>query len=477
VQTKLYGFQSEDCRRINREFDGRCLIANSVGTGKTVICLNYIWKYLPEDPPGPIVVVVPSHLLINWQREAKKHIGVRAEILTGETVPLLQRKPKNPNQMFVISYRCLVPAGWKPSQPLPANSWAKWLLDQNPRLLICDEAHACKSSSTARTKAIKKMSQSISGVLLLTGTPLTNSPKDMWSLCNILWPREFPSESNFLHEFTFGRREWYGWVFKGAKNLNRLHQKLLDLGMIRRRKEDVLQDLPEVQHSVIPLEVPLTDYRRAENDFLRWLQTEAPHLSRGAAKAEEIVKLSYLKQFAGRLKIDGIVDWVKSFLEESGGKILIGSVHHEFTDTLRSKLKNCIQVDGRNSTKEKQWAFDAFNNDLKYRVLIGNLQAAGTGWSCTSTSDAAVAEYPYVPSDVDQFCGRVTGINRGIVGRGSHIRYFTAVGTADEDLCRILQEKSRWAAQVVDGSPDIGSMDIADQMIEAIKQRQERGLG
>lgn len=474
----LYDFQAEDVRAIHHEFDGRILNANAVGLGKTVETLYYSWKYLPEDPPGPIVVVVPSYLLINWEREARKHLGMRVELLRGERVPSGYGRPWNPNQLYVVSYRCLVPAGWRGRRQLPEDSWARWLLDLKPRLLISDEGHYLKSRYSQRTVAFRVMSRQVERVQILTGTPLTNSPKDLWSISNILWPKLFPSEFDFLSRYTFAKKRFFGWEFKGAQRLDELHLILKKAGMIRRRKEDVLKDLPILTHSVIPLEVDLKEYHEMEADFLGWLDKKAPGMSRSAAQAEELVKMNYLRQQAGLLKVEQIAEWTKDLLEETGGKLLLGSIHHAFSDALKKRLgRSCIQADGRQSPQEKQGAFDAFNTDPKVRTLIGGLQSAGTGWSCRSTSDVAVAELPWVPSDLAQFSGRVDGIERGIPGTAAHVRYFAAENTIDGDLCRVLQSKSLWADEAIDGGSITQGLEIYSQVKAAIRERAEARLG
>ncbi len=471
LKTKLYSFQREGVRRLV-EFDGRAILADEVGLGKTVQSLYYTWRYLPDDPAGPVVVVVPSHLKINWQREAQKHLGLRVEILSGQRPPPDKLPPVDPNQIFIINYDILAPPHWKAGTAPPTDSWLIWLTKLKPRMLICDEGQYAKQSSAARTRAVRYMAKRTPRVLILTGTPLANKPVDLYSLVQIVDPTIFPSKHDFLSRYSYYSKKWYGWVSKGARNLEELHRILSDTVMIRRRKQDVLEQLPHVQFTVIPIEVDLREYRKAEKDFIGWLAKKSPTMAANAAKAIEITKLNGLKQLAGQLKVDAVVRWSHDLLEETEGKLLLGAVHHSVTGPLMDAFGDkAVKVDGGLTHQQKQAAFDAFNLNPKCRVLVGNLQAAGTGWSCTATSDAALCELPWVPSEVEQFIGRLHGIERGIPGVVSHVRFLVAEDTIESDLCSLLQTKREWAAAAIDGIESPGGIDLHAEVRKLIQRR------
>lgn len=473
MKTTLYPYQTEDVRRM-RDWDGIVLNANELGLGKSVETLAYIDRFLPRDPPGPVVIVCPSHLKIHWQREVTKHLGRYAEILSGRKCPAHKLPPVDPNQIYVINYDVLVPTHWPSGSSLPPGSWAKFLADQNPRMIVGDEGHLLKNPSAARSRAFKRMSRKIPHKHLLTGTPLANRPGDMWNLLNILLPEQFRSQHDFCEEFSYARPipGGSGYYYYGAKRLDQLHRLLGNCVMIRRKKSDVLKDLPPITHTVIPVEIDLKEYRRAEANFLSWLGETGGHPS-SAAKAEELTRLTGLKQLAGHLKVKSVVAMVEDILEEGGGKLLLGTIHHAVSDAIARHFKGAaVQADGRHSSTQKQAAFDRFNLDESCRLLVGNLQAAGTGWSCFSTSDVAVCEMPWVSAELEQFGGRCHGFGRGLKGNPTHVRYWVAAGTIEEDVCALLQRKLGWAAEAIDGTTSVGGMDIHTQVVNRIKERQ-----
>jgi SWI/SNF-related matrix-associated actin-dependent regulator 1 of chromatin subfamily A len=468
LRTTLYDFQAEDVRRI-RDFGGRALVSHEPGCGKTVISLAFHDRYLPDDPPGPTVVVVPAHLKLNWRREVEKHLGERVEILHGQTCPDGKFPPADPNQIFVINYDILVPPHWKARTQPPPDSWAYYLGSLNPRLLIGDEGHRLSGKSTARTRAFRYLARRTPHVLILTGTPLANKPADLWPLLNILYPKEYQSQHEFLSEHTYMVKHWWGWQSVGAKSLDLLHRKLTDTCMIRRRKIDVMSQLPAVTYSVIPIECDLKEYNKAAEDYIGWLEEQSPLMAARAARAAELARLNGLRQLAGQAKVEAVVDRVEAFLEESGGKMLLGAVHYKVTEPLCELLgKKATLVDGRMSPKEKQLAFDTFNRSPDCRVLVGNIDAAGTGWSCQATSDVGLVEIPWRPSDIEQFAGRSHGINRGVEGVNTHLRFYIAAGTLEESLCEALQRKANWSAAAIDGDPDAADLDILSQVRTSI---------
>lgn len=473
--TPLYPFQTEDVRRIHKEFDGVSLLASELGLGKTITALSYAWKYLPDDPPGPVVVLVPSHLKLHWKREAEKHLGIRAEILSGQNPPPDKQPPLDPNQVFVINYEILVPPLWPKRAPLPADSWAAFLLALRPRLVIADEGHRLKNPYAACTRGARRLFRSAPRRLALTGTPLANKPTDLWSLLNLLRPDLYPSQFEFCQTYTHASRQWFGWVYRGARDLDVLHKNLVRTMMIRRRKADVLSDLPAVTTSVVDAEVDLGEYRRAEEDFLNWLEESHPGASRSAVKAEELSRMTRLRHLAAELKVPFACSWVEGLLEETGGKLLLGGLHYSVTEAVRDHFgRRAVLIDGRMNWREKQAAFDKFNLDPGCELCIGNIEAAGTGWSCTGTSDVALLEFPWRPGDVSQFIGRVHGIERGVPGAVAHARFLVAAGTIDEDMCGAIQRKGRWAAEAVDGDASLAALDIHDMVKASMKRRHGR---
>jgi SWI/SNF-related matrix-associated actin-dependent regulator 1 of chromatin subfamily A len=471
LKTPMYPFQKTGVRLLN-EFDGRALLADEVGLGKTLQALYYGWRFVPDDPSGPIVVLCPAHLKIMWARQALQHLQLRVEILDGRSVPDTKLPPHDPNQIYVVNYEVLTPPHWGKGVAPPADSWLVWLANLKPRLVICDEAQRMKTPATAANRAGEYLAKRVRHFLLLSGTPMTNKPGDLWALVHMIRPRLFPSRMDFLTQFTHMTRHWWGWQSKGAKNLRELHRVLSKTCMVRRTKAEVLDQLPPVQYSVIPMQIDMREYRKAELNYLGWLEQKSPTLAASAARAEEVSRQNGLKMLAGKLKVPAVVAWAEDLLAETGGKLLVGIVHHDVSRLLmRAFGARAVLVDGTMSGPDKQRAWDRFNKNPNCELMVGNLQAAGTGQSCTCTGDVAVCEMPWVPADLEQFAGRVHGIGRGVAGTNSHVRMLVAHETIEDDICQLLQTKRGWAAQAIDGTTDVGTFNLHDQIRARIQAR------
>src|SRR6185369_6530103 len=100
----------------------------------------------------------------------------------------------------------------------------------------------------------------------------------------------------------------------------------------------------------------------------------------------------------GGLKLPFIQYWVDDFLA-GGEKLMVGGLHYHVLEPLRDRyLKRCVLVNGKVPEKQRQPLFDKFNFDPACDLFLGNLKAAGTGWSCMSTSHSAVIELPWAPA-------------------------------------------------------------------------------
>jgi SWI/SNF-related matrix-associated actin-dependent regulator 1 of chromatin subfamily A len=309
--------------------------------------------------------------------------------------------------------------------------------------------------------------------MILTGTPISNKPPGLWSLLNILRPDLYPSRYEFCQEFTYARYAYGRPVFEGARSLDVLHARLTDHVMVRRRKQDVLDQLPAVTYSVVPLEIDSAEYRRAEADYIGWLEEKSPQMARSAAKAEELTRLHGLKKLAGELKVPSVIDWCRDFFQSSDAKLLLGAIHRAVTAPIVAAFgkRETELVDGRCADVQKNRSFDRFNLDPACRLLVGNVQSAGTGWSCRSTSDLALCEIPWVPGDVAQFVGRVHGLSRGLPGVAAHVRFLVARGTVEEDLCALLDTKQRWSELAIDGRQTDDGPDVYGKIRAAVMDR------
>jgi SWI/SNF-related matrix-associated actin-dependent regulator 1 of chromatin subfamily A len=222
--------------------------------------------------------------------------------------------------------------------------------------------------------------------------------------------------------------------------------------MLRRKKEDVLRDLPPKRRLVVPMEINnRKEYNKADVDLIRWLRDNfGTGKANKAAQAEALVRFSYLKQLAAEGMMEMAVQWIKDSLD-ANGKLVIFAIHYATIDKLQEELRNYnpVVLDGRKSKEEKQAAVDRFQNDPECRLFIGNIKAAGVGITLTASSNTVFVELGWTPGEHDQAEDRVHRIGQD--AESVNAWYLIASNTIMEEVSEILDEKRRVMDAVLDG--------------------------
>jgi SWI/SNF-related matrix-associated actin-dependent regulator 1 of chromatin subfamily A len=428
LKGKLFPFQSKGVSFIEAK-DGRALIADSMGLGKTVQALAWLQLH-PEKRPA--IVVVPASLKLNWQKEAETWMPEpNVEILSGT-------KPwKTTGDILIINYDVLP-------------TWVESFQTIKPQVLIMDECHYIKNNAAKRTKAIKTLAKKIPHVIGLSGTPIMNRPVEIDNAVRLINPTILPSFWSCAHKFYGAKNNGYGWDFSGATNTQEFHKLLTESIMIRRKKMDVLTDLPDKIYSFLPIELDNpAEYNAAENDFLQFIKdTKGQIAVIKASNAETLTKIETLKQLAVQGKLKQAIEWIKEFLE-SDQKLVIFAVHKFVIDSLMLAFPDIsVKIDGSVENSKRQDAVDQFQNNPKIRLFIGNIQAAGVGITLTASSNVAFLELPWTPGALVQAadrCHRI-GQKNNVV-----IHYLLAVGTIEEKIALMLDHKLKVLDKVLDG--------------------------
>ena len=463
MKTKPFAFQIEDVQRAVKAYKGRAILAWEPGLGKTLASLLFALRY-PEA--RPVVVVCPASLKWMWENQAKHHLGLRVEVLEGTRPPregLLRNR-----DFIVVNYDILA----RRRGPGAGPGWLDHLLNLKPGIIILDEGQLACQPSAQRSKAVKELCKTAEQVLILSGTPLTNRPIELWHLLHMVKPSLFPSRFAFAHKFCKPRRTPWGWDFSGASNLDELHGILTHPKtgcLIRRRKDEVMDQLPPKRRTVIPLDLKnRREYQKAVTDFLGWLTETSPAKASKAAKTEAITRLGELKRLAATGKLPAVFDWIDDHLAGTDEKLIVFGVHRKILQAVMERYgKLAVLVDGSVTGRKRQLAVDTFLKDKRVRMFVGNIKAAGTGWSAPGVSTTAFIELPWSPGDVLQAEDRTHGIARGKTGTASHAVYLLARGTVELPLLELITRKQKNLNQVLDGGKG-EDLDIIDELTKRL---------
>jgi len=462
----LLPFQKEGVGFIESR-NGSALIADEQGLGKTIQALGYL-EIHPEI--RPILIVVPASVKINWQREALKWVSEnnKIHILSGKNPYSLPKA-----DIYIINYDILGDAKWnEKKKEYELKGWVPSLINCKFKLIIGDEIQRIKSSSAQRSRAMMYLSKHIAKRQALSGTPIKNKAIEFFNSINFVNPQLFPNYWNFGEEFAnkvYNHFSTSGFSFEGSRNADKLHRILKETIMIRRLKEEVLKDLPPKIRAVVPMEIVNQKvYDEKMDEFKKWI--EGTYTTKnGTIKSNEenpaapMVLLEKMRQATLLGKIDACIEWIEDFIE-SGKKLIVFATHIETLNILQKKFKNIsVRVDG--GTKDRQSQVDAFWNDDKIQLFLGNIIAAGEGLNLQIASDVAFIEYTFVPTDHVQAEDRAHRINQK---DNVTAWYLVAANTVEEKLVEILNDKAKILDQILDGK-DVNEESVFSEIVKYFK--------
>jgi SWI/SNF-related matrix-associated actin-dependent regulator of chromatin subfamily A-like protein 1 len=445
LKHKLYPFQAEGVGFID-DHGGRALVADEMGLGKTIQALA--WLQYKRTPALPAVVVCPASLKGNWARECKAWTTLTPRILSGAKSDASQTG----QDVLIINYDIL--QHW-----LPALA--------NVRTVILDECHFIKNPKAHRTKAAKALCKGKLHIIALSGTPIINRPIEFFNTLNILSPDTFNRYWDYAHRYCDAKFNGFGWDLTGASNTDELHQRLNGNVMIRRMKVEVLKDLPPKTRTTLPLELDAYGnslYDDALKEALGVWTDEKPD------PLKDITQISKLRQAAVEAKHSLCIEWIDNFLE-TGRKLVVFDIHHKTTDWLMERYgKIAVHLDGRVDIRVRSKVVEQFQTDPDIRLLIGNIQVAGIGFTLTAAQDAVFLEFPWTPGELSQAEDRIHRIGQK---GAANIYYLVASGTLEEDIIELINEKRKVVGAVVDGIYD-ESTSVQQELLHRLKQKGRR---
>lgn len=419
LNANLLPFQEEGVLFIDSR-KGRALVADEMGLGKTI--QSIAWTAL-HPKIRPVVVLCPASLKLNWQRELLKFLPNESSyIINGRQPQILP-----PIKFIIVNYSIL-------------NKHIESILEMKPRICIIDECHKLINPEATRTVASKDLTQNIPYVIGLTGTPIRNNTKEFFNILNILKPEQWFSFENFKRVYTKREYNGWGWDYVGSQNENVLHDILTQTVMIRRKKEEVLPQLPNKTYSIIP--VALKE-RKIYNELINGINPNA-------SPKENKTHIETIKRVIVQYKLDSIFNWVDDFLS-NGEKLILFTYHHDTMDAFAEKYKNIgVYYDGRSTLVKKQAMVDRFNMDESCKLFVGQI-ATAVGYNLTISSHVGHVEFGWVPSDMDQATDRSHRIGQK---NAVNVYYFIAFDTIEEKIIKLLDKKRKIVDKTIDGKKE-----------------------
>ena len=444
-------------------FRGRALLADEQGLGKTIQALDFIAQHEQIATPG--LIVCPAALKENWALEAYKHYGLECDIAEGQMSPL----DPIPHKLLIINYDVLI-------------HWQEYLSKIDWKTIIADECQRIKNHKAKSSRAFRRIAnrtdsdnprviknKRIPFALMLSGTPIENRPFEIWNPLSILNSKEWGTEFEFGSKYCEAR--WYRGEFqyKGADNLEELNYRLRKNCLIRRRKAEVLKDLPDKRRQILPCKLSdYPEYNHAAEDLVGWLldQKKTAQAQR-AARTESLVRIGYLLRLCAELKREIIYEMIDTHLETTDRKLVVFAWHRSVLEDLENRYKNSVSIHGKTPKRLRQANVDSFQKDDRVRLFFGQYKSAGAGITLTKASDSLMVEWWYVPGVLLQAEDRTHRIGQT---NAALVTYLTAMDTVEEDLAGITQRKARQINAAIDGGK-AEKFDVFDEFLKAIEKR------
>lgn len=433
------------------EKNGRGLIGDEMGTGKTVQTVAYLQAF-PKI--RPVLVICPKSAIGTWEREIDQCMSENKTIyiLSGKTI-----KEIPPANIYIINYDIL-------------SSWIETLLDIPFDLIIMDEVHRIKSRKTQRTMAAQLIGKKTERIIGLTGTPIQNRPLEIYNAISLISPKLFPNFFGFAKRYCNAKQSRWGWDFTGSSNTQELHEILTSSCMIRRLKKDVLPDLPEKTRTIIPIKIDnMEEYKFAERSFSEWLLETKDKI---CTSAEALTQIEYLKQIAAKGKLQEIFDWIEDVIEQEEKLVIMA--HHkdiikEICDWLEKKSISYVKLIGGSSDKERKEAEEKFQTDESIKIFVGS-SAAEEAITLTAASMMAIIELPWTPGSLDQREDRIHRIGQT---RGCNYYYFIGEKTIEEAILKLIDAKRKIITAVLDGK-DVDDKLILSELLNELREERKR---
>lgn len=455
-KAELRPYQLDGFRWLMRLADwgvGACL-ADDMGLGKTIQGLAMLQARAEK---GPALVIAPASVTRNWIRESAKFAPTLNPVLLGQGDRAATIASVGPYDMLVVSYGLLPFEG----EALAAKRFGT---------IILDEAQAIKNRGTKRSQVAMSLQGDFR--VATTGTPIENHLGELWNLFQFLNPGLLGSFQRFNEKYTIP-------ITKTNDNERRQQlRRLIQPFILRRRKEEVLEELPP--KTEVTLTVELSAQERAFYEALRQRALEQIDDSEGPNKRFQILaELMKLRQAACHPKmVDPSVDIDSSKLEllaetireikESGHKALIFS---QFVRHLKL-VENWVQsegieyqyLDGSTPGKKRDEAVQAFQRG-EGDVFLISLKAGGTGLTLTAADYVIHLDPWWNPAVEDQASDRAHRIGQQ---RPVTVLRFVSENTIEEKIVKLHNEKRDLADSLLAGTEQSASLS-AEDLLDLIK--------
>ena len=416
------------------------ILADDMGLGKTLQTISFLSSRI--DDSKKVLILAPSSLIYNWSDEFAKfapHLDVAVVYgLKNVRDELIAEK----HQITITSY-----ASFRQD--------VEEYRDNHFQYLILDEAQVMKNDQTKIAQYLRDFE--VEHTYALSGTPIENNLGELWSIFQIVMPGLLPSKKEFLK--------------LPAEKVARYIKPFV----MRRKKEDVLQELPDLIEVAYRNE--LADSQKTIYlALLKQMQDRIIHAT------EDEINRSKIEILSGLMRLRQICDTPKLFMEDYEGesgkleslrelleqiqdgnrRVLIFSQFRGMLDIIESELDKMgmesFKITGSTPAKERQDMTTAFNDGQRSAFLI-SLKAGGVGLNLTGADTVILVDLWWNPAVEAQAIGRAHRIGQE---RNVEVYRMITRGTIEEKIQELQESKRNLVSTILDGAEAKSSLSVEE---------------
>lgn len=448
LKAKLFPYQEQGILFAAKA--GRCLIADEMGLGKTIQAIGTAELLRKECGVSSVLIICPTSLKYQWESEIRKFTDSTVRVIEGHH---LKRRAQYDGLEFykIVSYNSA-------ANDLKACSHLQ------SDLVILDEAQRIKNWKTQIANAVKRIESDY--LTVLTGTPLENKLEELYSIVQYIDPYCLGPYYKFLYDYQINDPET-GKVI-GFQNLNHIGE-LLSGSLIRRRKKEVLLQLPARMDKV--LSVPVTKEQMAMHEDFQFTVTMLVHKWRHQGFLSEkdrkrlLLTLSQMRMVADSTfildqttrfdtKVDELMNIIHEMIENGDEKAVVFSQWERMTRLVAQELDKAgipyRSLHGSIPSEKRKDLITDFNEDPSIRVFLST-DAGSTGLNLQSASLIVNLDIPWNPAVLEQ---RIARIHRMGQQNNVSVINFVSTGTIEEQMLSKLKFKSSMSEGVLDAGID-----------------------
>jgi len=431
----------------------RSLLADDMGLGKTPTAL----AFLDAVDDWPAVVVCQPHVLRHWQRKIEEFLTVAPAdrpLAAGGAIRwhVLQGKPDRNTpkaDLYLTHY-------------LIAHNWEAWLKARGVRTVIFDEAQELRHPGTRKHDSNRAIARSARNVVGLSGTPIYNRGIEIYNVMNVLNRGSLGTKADF-------QRQWCPGHPEIVDQPDVLGRYMVDRGlMLRRRKEDVLAELPAKRRVIEPID--------ADNAKFAALLKEAVKLAKDASfirdpfdRAKmEAEAIAQTRLATGVAKAAGVIAFLQALMEAEE-PTLVFAHHHAVHDMISDALERFepASITGRETIAQKDRAQSRFQSGETNLCLIALRAATGLDGLQHRAKVVVFAELDWSPAVHKQAEDRAHRMGQ----RDSILAYYltTDLGTDPAMMATLALKESQFLGLMQDRGENEEDRAAAERAAETHK--------